>query len=304
MVWQGEGMRSLDTGHAHRPIPEGGAAAALRERPALQFAHFRTWHDRATVPQAPTCMSELPPQLDLAFVFPNETPPESPFWETLREEYVPRLHEQGTAVARTVDVGRILDPAFPDSPAGRRANAEHLVETVVRAHGLDGLDVDMERRLTPAQADRAAAVFAELGRHLGRASGNGSLLIYDTNLDGDEPVFAASAALFDYVLEQSYGRDPRGLEATWATFAPHIPPSRYLIGFSYYEEFDRNLWDDASEPFEDSRAVAYADWQPSDGPKAGIFSYAVDRDGAPFLNDTVRRTDYGWTRRLGDRLRV
>lgn len=154
-----------------------------------------------------------------------------------------------------MDVGRILDPAFPDSPAGHRANAEHLVETVVRAHGLDGLDVDMERRLTPAQADRAAAVFAELGRHLGRASGNGSLLIYDTNLDGDEPVFAASAALFDYVLEQSYGRDPLGLEATWATFAPHIPPSRYLIGFSYDEEFDRNLWDDASEPFEDSRAV-------------------------------------------------
>lgn len=274
-----------------------------RHRTGLQMAYFRTWHDRVADPTKPNRFADVPAEVDVVFVFPDFTPPENPFWRTLREEYVPTLHEQDTTVVRTGDIGLLLDPAFPDTPAGHRGLAEHLVEELVLAHDLDGLDIDMERRLEPALAARASAVFHELSRHLGPVSGTERLLMYDTNLGGDEPVFRESAEVFDHVLVQSYGRDPGTLQGTWETFAGQIDPAQYLVGFSFYEEFDLNRWDDTSEPFEDSRAVAFTDWQMEGGTKGGVFSYAVDRDGVPFLDDTITVTDYSWTRRIGERLR-
>lgn len=273
-------------------------------RTGLQMAYFRTWHDRIADPTKPNCFGDIPSEVDVAFVFPDFTPPENPFWEVLREEYVPALHERGTALVRTADIGSLLDPAFPDTPSGHRDLAEKLVEELVHAHGLDGLDIDMENRLAPADAERAAHVFHELSRHLGKGSGSDSLLIYDTNLGGDQPVFGATADLFDYVLVQAYGRKLETLQPTWDTFAPLIPAERYLIGFSFYEEFDLNRWDDTSEPFEDSRALAYAQWQPEGETKAGVFSYAIDRDGVAFLDDEITETDYAWTRRLSQHLRA
>lgn len=272
-------------------------------RTDLQMAYFRTWHDRVADPSKPACFGDIPAEVDVAFVFPDFTPPENPYWQALREQYVPQLHEQGTAVARTTDISALLDPDFPDTAAGHRALAEHLVEQLVHAHGLDGLDIDMETRLTPAQAERATAVFHELSRLVGKESGTDTLLIYDTNLGGDEQVFRDTAQLYDYVLVQSYGRGVESLQPTWDTFAPLIPAERYLIGFSFYEEFDLNRWDDTSQPFERSRAVAFADWQPQGATKAGVFSYAVDRDGVAFLDDEISATDYSWTRRIGERLR-
>lgn len=274
-----------------------------RHRTGLQMAYFRTWHDEVADPTKPNSFGDIPAEVDVAFVFPDFTPPENRFWTVLREEYVPTLHERDTSVVRTADIGLLLDPAFPDTPAGHRDLAEHLIEELVLAHGLDGLDIDMERRLEAHDAARASAVFHELSRQLGPLSGTERLLMYDTNLGGDEQVFRDSASVFDHVLVQSYGRDPRTLQGTWETFAGQIDPDQYLIGFSFYEEFDLNRWDDASEPFESSRAVAFADWQPEGATKAGVFSYAIDRDGAPFLEDEITATEYTWTRRLAERLR-
>lgn len=271
-------------------------------RTGLQMAYYRTWHDRVTDPDRPGSFVDIPAEVDVAFVFPDFTPPESAFWSTLREEYVPRLHDQGTAVARTTDISALLNPDFPDTASGNRALAEHLVEELVHAHGLDGLDIDMETRLEPAQAERATAVFHELSRLVGKESGTDTLLIYDTNLGGDQPVFRDTADLYDYVLVQSYGRDVQTLQPTWESFAPHIPAERYLIGFSFYEEFDLNRWDDTSEPFDQSRAAAFTDWQPTGATKAGVFSYAIDRDGVAFLDDEISPTDYPWTRRISERL--
>ena len=275
-----------------------------RHRTGLQMAYFRTWHDRVADPATPNRFADVPAEVDVVFVFPDFTPPENPFWETLREEYVPELHAKDTAVVRTGDIGLLLDPAFPDTPPGHRDLAEHLVEDLVLAQDLDGLDIDMERRLEPADAARAAAVFHELSRHLGPVSGTERLLMYDTNLGGDEVVFRDSAEVFDHVLVQSYGRDPRTLQGTWETFAGQIDPAQYLVGFSFYEEFDLNRWDDTSEPFEESRAAAFTRWQPEGATKGGVFSYAVDRDGVRFLDDAITRTDYPWTRRIADRLRA
>ena len=287
--------------HAQAP---GSPQVSLEEMaPPLEFAYFRTWHDRAVDPSRPNSIGEVPAEIDVLFVFPDYTPEDSPFWGTLRDEYVPTLHARGTRVVRTTDIRAVLDPQFPDTADGHRANAEHLVETLVEQHGLDGLDIDMERTLTEAENARAVGVFRELSRLIGPLSGTGRLFIYDTNRDGDVPLLGAVADGIDYVLVQSYGRSPSSLQATWDTFAPHIDPEQYLIGFSFYEENDDwNEWNDTSEPFEESRAVAFADWQPAGASKGGVFSYAVDRDGVAFKDDTISHTTYGWSIRLKERM--
>lgn len=283
--------------HAQSP---GGPESGLGEMtPPLQFAYFRTWHDRAVDPSRPNSIGDVPPEVDLVFVFPDYTPEGSPFWDTLRDEYVPALHSRGTRLVRTTDIRAVLDEQFPDTAAGHRANAEHLVEV----QGLDGLDIDMESSLTEAETARAIGVFRELSRLIGPLSGTGRLFVYDTNRTGDVPLFVETANCFDYVLVQSYGRSVASLQGTWDTFAPHIDPAQYLIGFSFYEENDDwNEWNDASEPFEDSRAVAFANWQPEGAVKGGIFSYAVDRDGVAFKDDTISLTTYEWSKALKARM--
>lgn len=298
-------------GH-HKPGHDHGCQTGATPEPVkpwqrpleapLQMAYFRTWHDRATDPTRPNCLAEVPAEVDVVFVFPDYTPPESDFWVKLKDEYVPTLHERGTRVVRTTDIRAVLDPAFPDTAEGHKANAEHLVATMVDAHGLDGLDIDMERYLDDAELARAVAVFAELGKLIGPASGTGRLFIYDTNRDGDEPVFQQSAKLFDYVLIQSYGRSLSSLDATWQSYQDFIKPEQYLVGFTFYEERDWNRWNDTPEPFESSRAVAFADWQPQGATKGGVFSYAVDRDGVAFLDDRILHTTYEWTKKIKARM--
>lgn len=292
-------------GRASAPVrARGDGADGLGEMaPPLQFAYFRTWHDRAVDPDRPNSIGDVPAEVDLVFVFPDYTPEDSPFWDVLRDQHVPTLHARGTRLVRTTDIRAVLDPRFPDTAEGHRGNAEALVEELVEAHGLDGLDIDMESDLTEEDTARAIAVFRELSQLIGPLSGTGRLFVYDTNRDGDVPLFVETADCFDHVLVQSYGRSATSLQGTWDTFAPHIAPEQYLIGFSYYEENDDwNEWDDASEPFEESRAVAFADWQPEGATKGGIFSYAVDRDGVDFKDDTISLTTYEWSRRLKARM--
>ncbi|CEJ90271.1 hypothetical protein VHEMI06065 [[Torrubiella] hemipterigena] len=102
------------------------------------------------------------------------------------------------------------------------------------------------------------------------------LLIYDTNQNGNTALFRAVYPYISYVLIQS----------------------TYMIGFTFYEENDQNRWNDTPEPFEKRRALQFANWQPAGATKADLFSYAVDRDGAPFGNNNLMATDYSWTRRL------
>ncbi|MGO2720820.1 MAG: EndoS/ChiA family endoglycosidase [Brachybacterium tyrofermentans] len=300
---QGLGLGTTEKGNMPRHAQQPGAEGEHEMAPPLEFAYFRTWHDRAVDPTRPNSMGEIPAEIDLAFVFPDYTPDDSPFWNVLREEYVPVLHGRGTRVVRTTDIRAVLDPSFPDTADGHRANAEHLVETLVEAHALDGLDIDMERTLDDTETARAAGVFLELSRLIGPKSGTGRLFIYDTNRDGDVPLFQATSECFDYVLVQSYGRSASSLQSTWDSFAPFIDPEQYLIGFSFYEENDDwNEWNDTSEPFEDSRAVEFADWQPDGARKGGIFSYAVDRDGVAFKDDAITHTTYEWSKALKQRM--
>ncbi|MHC5848220.1 EndoS/ChiA family endoglycosidase, partial [Streptococcus pyogenes] len=81
----------------------------------------------------------------------------------------------------------------------------------------------------------------------------------------------------------------------------YIDASQFMIGFSFFEESASkgNLWFDVNEydpnnpekgkDIEGTRAKKYAEWQPSTGGlKAGIFSYAIDRDGVAHVPSTYK----------------
>jgi len=264
----------------------------------IMAGYFRTWRDKATDPATnKTSMKELPDSLDIAFVFPDYTPPTNAFWDSLKTSYVPHLRARGTKVVMTADIGATLDKSFPNTPAGYEALATKIISEKITAYNLDGIDFDVERSLNTEDLQRATGVFTALSKSLGPKSGTGQLLIYDTNQEGNTPLFTAVHALVDYVLVQSYGRSVSGLQNTFNSYAGKILPNQYLIGFSFYEENGAN-WGDVTSPLANSRAYKYSNWNPTQGKKAGVFSYAIDRDGVPYGQNQIVPTNYPVTKQL------
>lgn len=284
------GVAAFGQQPASAAIPGVGPQSAQK-----MVAYFRIWRDKAyTKDGAPnqTTMADLPPEVDIAIAFGTFDDPN--FAAALRDVYVPKLHKQGTKVISSVFIDTLIDPAFSNDPAGYERLAEKIYQEWVVAFGLDGIDIDVERGLNTSQLKQATGVFAALRKKLGP----NKLLVFDTNLDGNQPLFKNVAPLIDYMLLQAYGRSVSGLQGTWNTFRGKIKPAQFLVGFSFYEERDLNRWGDTKKPFETSRAYQYAMWQPLGSIKGGSFSYAVDRDGVADGDDVLRPTTYSWTKNL------
>lgn len=263
----------------------------------IMAAYYRSWRDVASNPKENrAAMDDLPDCLDIAFVFCQGSEPDT-FFTTLRDKYAPALKKRGTKVVRTIAIDAILDEKYANNIDGYQALAKHLFETYVVAHGLDGLDIDVERRLSKTQLKKAVGVFDALSRFIGPRSGTGKLFIYDTNQDGTTSLFQAVHSYIDFVLVQSYGRSLKKAQGTFNTYKPYISGKQYLIGFSFYEERGP-AWGDVDVPTNTSRAYNYALWQPQGARKGGIFSYAVDRDGVREGSNDLVPTDYSWTRQL------
>lgn len=303
---------SAQSTDAAEPAPAASAAVpgsdAHCSAEPQYFAYYRTWRDKfaswpgsENEPENPAFneqrMDDLPHGVDVAFVFSNYVSDDSKFWDVLRDEYVPNLHAQGTKLVRTIDIRKVLDAPTADTPEAYEAAADYLLEKYVDKDGLDGLDVDMERYLTPEQVDRVAGVFEALSKSIGPKSGTDRLFIYDTNQPASHPLTPRIAPYVSYTLIQSYGRSISGLQNTWNGYSQYFQPCQYMIGFSFYEERGAR-WRDTEEPFETSRAAQYASWQPTGVTKGGIFSYAVDRDGKVPGDDTITKSDFSWSKRL------
>ncbi|QKW07309.1 endo-beta-N-acetylglucosaminidase [Streptomyces sp. NA04227] len=258
-------------------------------------SYFRVWRDKAYNASNTTSMAELPKDVDVAIAFGAFD--SEGFKSALGKTYVPKLHEQGTKVISSVFVDELLNDDFANDDAGHKALADKILEEKVTPFGLDGIDIDVERNLDADQLKQATGVYKALREKLGPDK----ILYYDTNMDGEHPLFKNVASLTDRVLLQAYGRDVSSLQGTWETFAPRIDSAKFLIGFSFYEEnsdADGNRWYDTETPFEKSRAYAYAKWQPSGAQKGGLFSYAVDRDGVAEGDNDLHPTTYEWTKNL------
>lgn len=263
----------------------------------LMAGYYRIWTDKAGNEQYGTqTMDDLPDCLDIAFAFPEGGEPDE-FYTTLNSTYAPALQARGTKVVQTIGIATLLSKSYPNTPAGYKALAEYIVKVDVTDNGLDGLDIDVEQALSGEDLQRATGVFGELSKLLGPKSGSGKLLIYDTNRTGGDALFRNVYSYLSYVLVQSYGRSVSSLQGTWNTFSPYIKSSQYMVGFSFNE--GGNTWHDTDPPMSSSHSQAYAKWQPSGATKAGLFSYAIDRDGNnPPSQPLNGASTYDWTRKL------
>ncbi|GAA3319900.1 EndoS/ChiA family endoglycosidase [Arthrobacter ramosus] len=282
------------------------------EAEPLTMAYYRTWRD-VTVPHNAnsnlphpnvTRMSDLPPEIDVAMVFDAGATANTDYWRTLRDTYVPALHAQGTKVVYTLWLERLADADIPLTEDAYRAYAQELVDTFVTPYGLDGIDIDVESYPQGDKLTRAIGVFNALGKLIGPKSGTDKIFIYDTNQDGNTPLFKAVHENVSFVLLQAYGRGGWGMQRTWNTFADKIASCQFLPGFSFPEEQDRTRWGDAEGIYDPataprSTAYQYATWQPEGGSsKGGFFAYAVDRDGKAWGDDTITPTAFSWMKNL------
>ena len=282
------------------------------EAEPLTMAYYRTWRD-VTVPHNAnsnlpypnvTRMSDLPPEIDVAMVFDAGATADTDYWDTLRDTYVPKLHAQGTKVVYTLWIEQLAKADIPLTQDAYRAYAQQLVDTYVTPYGLDGIDIDVESYPQGDELTRAIGVFNALGELIGPKSGTDKIFIYDTNQDGNTPLFRAVHQNVSFVLLQAYGRGTWGMQGTWNTFADKIASCQFLPGFSFPEEQDRTRWGDAEGIYDPataprSTAYQYATWQPEGGSKkGGFFAYAVDRDGKVWGDDTITPTTFSWMKNL------
>ncbi|WP_051620180.1 hypothetical protein [Haematomicrobium sanguinis] len=257
--------------------------------------YYRTWADKTVDASSNVTMDEIPASVGLAMVFPDYTPPGSPYWTALKNTYVPKLHAQGTKVVLTKGWTQLVDTSQPNTQAGYDAVAQRILDNDINPYGLDGLDVDFETRsVTTEQVQRVVGVMKAVKAKMR----SDQLLILDTNLTGSTGVFRGVASSIDYLLLQAYGRDPGSLQGTWDTFKDAIPPSKFMIGVSLPEGAPNpSPWYDATAPFDSSRAAAYARWQPAEGTKAGMFVYALDRDAFK-INGDMSKVNFPWSTNL------
>lgn len=264
----------------------------------LMAGYYRTWRDKATSTGNATTMRDLPDSLDIALVFPDYTPPGNPFWDSLRLTYVPYLHARGTRVVQTSSVGSFNSSGLTNDSAGYAQWAKNIYDSVVVKYNLDGFDMDIENNASGAELAKQVGLMKALSKHLGPKSGSGKLLIFDTNQNGTIPLFAQIYTLIDYVFLQAYGRSTSNLTSTFNSYATYITPDKFLPGFSFYEENGAN-WGDVTypDPTLSGRCYQYARWQPTQGTKAGLFCYALDRD-IPRKTDSIITPDYAVTKNL------
>lgn len=248
--------------------------------------YYRTWRDTATgAPENKTSMKELPAEVDIAFIFPDGNEPET-FWRKLETDLIPAMHQKGIKVLRTVAIDELIKEG---------ATAEAIWERFFTSTpGLDGLDIDIEHRLNNEERRRALDISLKLRALLG----DDKFLVYDLNINGDIDLIESLEPHLDYVLLQAYGQNAQSVQSHFdRLFASFLPIEKFLVGFSFYEERGAK-WADTHPSIESSTAYAYATWNPTQGRKGGVFSYAVDRDGVAEGDDAIQPTAYRWTQLL------
>lgn len=306
--------------------PKGGNyAGALTSVKGLQLpingGYYRSWHDKAHDPSRPNSMLDVPKEVNLVFVFPGgEEKPE--FWRALKEDYVPAMNARGQKVVRTINLemvlkgdntGDVINYDLDESTYAKRA--QQIYDIYVAQHGVNGLDIDYEKHHTLSADGRellsdkdiadATGIIKELKKIL---DANNKLFILDTTMKATQldrynyervnKLFPKISDCFDFVLMQAYGQKEADFNEFWETYKPYIKPEQYLIGFSWYEENapKGNQWFDVpkqGENFLDSRAVKeHVKWQPNNGVKAGVFSYAIERDGVAHGDNNIVKSDF------------
>lgn len=247
----------------------------------LMCGYWRTWYDNAQGSSNIPKMTDVPDSLDIVDVFPDYTPNNNPFWNTLKNTYVPALHAKGTKVVIASGLGDwatgISSGIYTHDITGYQKYAKMVMDSAVNKYGLDGFDMDIESSPSGQTLTDYTGISKALSAYLGPKSGTGKILIYDTNQDGTTALFGNISTYISYVFLQAYGRDVSSLTGTFNTYSNRIAAAQFLVGFSF-NEGSTIQWNDV--PFNNNgntgRCYDYARWNGTN--KGGVFGYAIDRD--------------------------
>ncbi|MFK0346959.1 hypothetical protein ACIQT6_25220 [Pseudomonas asiatica] len=258
----------------------------MKSQSAIMACFFRCWRDISDDPlKNKVSMSDLPEKVDIAVLRTNGSEPG--FWPALEGKIIPALHKKQIKVVRSLPISELLKPD---------ATAEGIFEKFFSwTKGLDGLCITTFNPLPEHERQQAEAISAKLRNLLGKDR----LFIYDANEEGDVALIRSQAKNMDYLLLHAYGHRPERTQAIFdRAFDGFLPPSKFVPGFTFYEEHSGMPKGDVTEPFEGSLAYQKAKWQLNQGTKGGIFSFAVDRDGVKERDDRLLPTTFEWTKKL------
>jgi hypothetical protein len=274
---------------------KNGSPRAAGEYKDIMAGYYRTGSDKADHPEAPTTMLDLPTDLDMVMIITVNTVSTSPYWDVLKDTYVPELHKRGTKVIFTPQL--TLPSGYSHDTTGYNTYARELVDKYITSFGMDGLDFDVEHSPSGQELTDKVGVVTALSKYLGPKSGTGKLLIYDTNQAGTTAFFQAIYDKIDYVFLQAYGRGVTRVNNDYNSYASKLPLSKFVVGFSFYEQRGTN-WGDVHFPDDQKgNAYDYAKWNL--GKKGGVFAYAIERD-IPVKTETGAVPDYKVTKNLID----
>lgn len=310
--------------HAEPTTPDAEAsthAPVVNPKGKHFQVYYRAWRDvtmhgvNTTLPDKNwITMDDVPYGVDVVNVFsyvpPGQEAKAKPFYDKLKAEYAPRLHERGIRLVRGVDYNRVMVDGFrafmtskgssaeEATDADYTAYADKIIEEYVTSVGLDGLDIDMETYPSAADVAISDRVIVALSKKLGPGSDrpNETRLIYDTNNTNLRPVENV-AHLFNYIAYQQYGRGTTTTKTVDSSFKEMKNNPGVLPGLTFPEELDHNRWYDTASDYEKSHFAAVARYV-RDNDMGGMFVYALDRDGRNYGADidTIKPSTMIWTK--------
>lgn len=282
------------------------------EEPKL-MVYYRAWRDvtmqgvNTDLPdENQMSMDDIPYGVDIVNVFSfvpeGEEDQAAPFFEELKDTYVPNLHERGMKVTTAIDYRDLVDGIeyVGETPTEEEYDkyAQEILEEKVYAYNLDGLDIDMEFYPTTEEVEISDGIIKALSKYIGPKGEEGTLLVYDTNGSNLDP-FENVADSFTYLGYQQYGSDSERTESAIADYEDVFPKGRFMPGLAFPEEQDyNNRWYDAEEPYEKSNIKNIAEYV-YENDLYGMFLYALDRDGRTYEEEDlnhVKPTNLLWTK--------
>lgn len=275
------------------------------------MTYYRAWRDEAMqgvntelTDENQINMNDIPYGVDIVNVFSfvpeGEEEQAEPFFEKLKNEYVPNLHKRGVKLTKAIDYSELLEIDYEDDfPTEKEFDqfAKALLDEHVYAYDLDGLDIDMEVDPSEEEVKISDGVIKALAKYIGPKGEDGTVFVYDTNASNLAP-FENVADYFTYLGYQQYGSDTKRTENAMKDYEELIDKDRFMPGLAFPEEQDNNRWYDTKEPYEESHMKKLAQYV-QENQLHGMFVYALDRDGRTYEEDDlnhVKKTNFLWTK--------
>ncbi|WP_429975099.1 EndoS/ChiA family endoglycosidase, partial [Enterococcus sp. DIV0086] len=246
--------------------------------------------------------SDIPEEVDIAIIFPNDEVQEN-FWKKLPEE-IKILKNKDIAVARTLFVDALIKDDFflkenshPLSPfeknnLGYMKRANDLYSNYLFYSGITGVVIDVDHSLDSNEIKVASGVWHALYKKMKLERGDSTFMIYDHDiLLNFSELFSLVSCETEYVFVDCYGKNIEEVTNLWNRYKNYISPSKFVVGFSFYEEYGER-WRDTTDDLNDSRIEKLVNWQPNEGNKGGVFAYAADRDGVSEGEDKIIFTNF------------